>query len=81
MQEQQAQEGQAPQGEDPMKQMVMMVDQAMGQLAEALGSQELAQVQAQFRAAIEQAMQGGAQQGPSKMQDPHAQGAQVRQAY
>lgn len=80
MQEQMPQ-GEQAQGEDPMKQMVMMVDQAMGQLAEALGSQELAQVQAQFRAAIEQAMQGGAQQGPSKMQDPHAQGAQVRQAY
>lgn len=82
------QEQQAPQGEqqgqgDPMKDMVQMVDQAISQLAEALGSEELAQVQAAFRGAVEKALQGGGGGGqqPSRMQDPHAQGAQVRQAY
>lgn len=85
MDEQQQEQG----GGDPIGKMVMMVDQAIGQLAQVLGQQQpeageaLAQVGAQFRAVIEGIAGGSASsKAAPEMVDPNSRGQKsAQQAY
>jgi hypothetical protein len=91
MQEQMPEQGQGEGGQgEALKQMIVQTAQSIDNIAQVLGQaspeagQALAQVGEQFRAVIEGMMQGGGQQqqqAPSRMQDAHAQGAKVSQAY